>query len=164
MASKKKKGNLGGLSGPQANGDINVTPLIDVVLVLLIIFMVLTPIIIEEMPVNLPSKQKNDKPPPPDKKNKPLLVATCADGTFTLNRKPYELAELHKQVRRQLKNKKDSDERVVFVDGHPEAPYDNMIELMDTVRDAGAERVGLVRPKEDAADFTACTPLDATEQ
>lgn len=156
--SKSKKGGLAGLSGPQANGDINVTPLIDVVLVLLIIFMVLTPIIIEEMAVNLPSQQRSqDRPKDPN--NKPLMVATCEDGTYTLNRKPMTLEELHKQVRRQLRQK---DDKVVFVDGHPEAPYDNMIALMDSVRDAGAERVGLVTPKE-IDDFTACTPLDSEQ-
>ena len=60
MAKGKKKTGLSGLQGPGANGDINVTPLIDVVLVLLIIFMVLTPIIIEEMAVNLPSQQRSE--------------------------------------------------------------------------------------------------------
>ena len=69
-------------SGP--NGDINVTPLIDVVLVLLIIFMVLTPIIIEEMAVNLP--QKTEKVESDNIPEDQLLVAACADGSFTLNR------------------------------------------------------------------------------
>lgn len=158
MAKGKKKTGLSGLQGPGANGDINVTPLIDVVLVLLIIFMVLTPIIIEEMAVNLPSQQRSEnKPNDPNKK--PLMVATCQDGSYTLNRKPMTLEDLHKQVRRQLKQKED---KVVFVDGHPEAPYDNMIALMHSVRAAGAERVGLVTPKE-VDNFMACTPSDAEQ-
>ena len=154
---KKKKSSLGGLEGPKANGDINVTPLIDVVLVLLIIFMVLTPIIIEEMAVNLPTKQKSEQKKDNDNKNKPLMVAACADGTYTLNRKTMTIDELHTQVRRKLKSK---DDKVVFVDGHPEAPYDSMVVLMDQVRDAGAERIGLVTPKE-LDEFLSCTPQDA---
>ncbi|MFT4976281.1 MAG: biopolymer transport protein ExbD [Myxococcota bacterium] len=156
--AKGKKSNLQGLEGPQANGEINVTPLIDVVLVLLIIFMVLTPIIIEEMAVNLPSKTESVKQDNIPKEQ--LLVAACADGTYALNRKPMTLEELHKQVRRKLKQKK---EKVVFVDGHPEAPYNKMVALMDSVRDAGAERIGLASTKA-ADDFIACSPREAAEQ
>ena len=146
---------LKGLEGKGAQSDINVTPLIDVVLVLLIIFMVLTPIIIEEMSVNLPDKteqvQKRDVP------KDQLLVAVCEDGSFALNRKVMPLADLRKQVKQQLRRKKP---KVVFVDGHPNAPYDEMVKLMDTVRDAGAEKIGLASIK-DPDDFLACTAIAA---
>ena len=93
---------LKGLQGAGANGDINVTPLIDVVLVLLIIFMVLTPIIIEEMAVNLPSDSES-RPPPKDKPKDQVLVAACGDGTFSLNRKVMPLSELAEEVSRKMK-------------------------------------------------------------
>jgi len=146
---------LKGLEGKGAQSDINVTPLIDVVLVLLIIFMVLTPIIIEEMSVNLPDKteqvQKQDVP------KDQLLAAVCEDGSFALNRKVMPLEDLRKQVKQQLRHKKP---KVVFVDGHPNAPYDEVVKLMDTVRDAGAEKIGLASIK-DPDDFLACTAVAA---
>ena len=147
---------LKGLQGSKANGDINVTPLIDVVLVLLIIFMVLTPIIIEEMAVNLPSDIEAPKPKEPPKDQ--VLVAVCADGTFSLNRVSMPLSELAEQVSRKLK-RKGSQPKVAFIDSHPDAPYDQVVLLMDTVRDAGAEKVGIAELKE-PGDFLACTPKD----
>lgn len=144
--------NLNGLQGKGPNGDINVTPLIDVVLVLLIIFMVLTPIIIEEMAVNLP--QDTNTPPPEDKPEKQLLAAACEDGRFALNRQIFTLGEMGDELRRELKRKK-SGKRVVFVDGHPDAAYEDVVRLMDTVRDAGAEKVGVAKLKA-SEDFKAC--------
>jgi biopolymer transport protein TolR len=146
---------LKGLQGKSAVADINVTPLIDVVLVLLIIFMVITPIIINQMAVNLPDKtEEADQEDVPEDQ---LLVAACMDGTFSLNRSILSLPQLKEQVNKRLKPKKS---KVVFVDSHPEAPYDNVVLLMDTVRDAGAEQIGVAALKEEA-DFLACTPMPA---
>lgn len=142
-------------SGGGAIGDINVTPLIDIVLVMLIIFMVLTPILIHEMQVNLPSKtqsvQKKDVP------KDQLVAAVCQDGTVALNRRVMPIDELNRQVRKRLRSKA---KKVIFVDGHPDAPYDQMVALMDTVRDAGAEKIGLASLK-DPDVFRACTPAPA---
>ena len=146
---------LKGLEGSGPNGDINVTPLIDVVLVLLIIFMVLTPIIIEEMAVNLP--QKTEKVESRELPKDQLLVAACPDGTFTLNRVTMPLEDLTVQVRKGLRRKKSKS---VFVDGHPNAGYGNMVMLMDAVREAGADKIGLAKLKSDT-DFMACTARDA---
>jgi biopolymer transport protein ExbD len=151
-----KKNRLKGLKqGSGAMGDINVTPLIDVVLVMLIIFMVITPITIHEMVVNLPAttEQVQKKDLPKDQ----LVAAVCQDGTVALNRKVMPLDELNKQIRLRLRGK---PKKVVFVDGHPEAPYDQMVALMDSVRDAGAEKIGLASLK-DPDLFHACTPVAA---
>jgi biopolymer transport protein ExbD/biopolymer transport protein TolR len=147
---------LKGLEGKAPNGDINVTPLIDVVLALLIIFMVLTPIIIEEMAVNLP--QKTEKVETDDLPKDQLLVAACPDGSFTLNRKQMALEQLTVEVRKGLRRKKSKS---VFVDGHPDAGYGNMVQLMDAVREAGADKIGLAKLKSDT-DFMACTVREAT--
>jgi len=137
--------------GKAATSDINVTPLIDVVLVLLIIFMVITPITIEEMAVNLPKKtesvQKEDVP------KDQLVAAACKDGSFALNKRIMSLDELATQARKRLRRKK---EKVVFIDGHPNAGYRGVVQLIDTVREAGAERVGIASLK-DAEEFSACS-------
>jgi biopolymer transport protein ExbD len=131
--------------------EINVTPLIDVVLVLLIIFMVLTPITISEISVNLPDKtetvEQDDVP------KEQLLLAVCEDGTFTLNRTPYEAESLREDLQRRLRAKA---KKVVFVDAHPKAGYHRVVAALDLARDAGADRLGMASLKT-PAEFTACT-------
>lgn len=143
--------------GKPPNGDINVTPLIDVVLVLLIIFMVITPIIINEMAVNLPDKtqtvEQDDLP------QDQLVAAVCEDGTVALNTVVMPLPQLEEDVRKRLRTKA---QKVVFVDAHPEAPYEQVVVLMDTVRQAGAEKLGVGSLKL-ADEFRACSPAAAPE-
>ncbi len=142
---------IDGAKGP--DGDINVTPLIDIVLVMLIIFMVLTPIVIEEMAVSLPEKtevvQQEDMP------KDQLLVAVYEDQTVALNKKVMPLDELRNALSKRLKTK---TKRVVFVDGHPDVDYGFMVKAMDAVRDAGAERVGLAKLKDDGPARLGAAP------
>jgi len=134
-----------------AQSDINVTPLIDIVLVLLIIFMVLTPIMIYEMSVNLPDKtetvEQDDVP------KDQLLLAVCEDGSIALNRTPYEIEALGEDLRKRLRAKA---KKVVFIDAHPDAGYERVVAVLDVARDAGADRLGMATLKT-AADFTACS-------
>ena len=132
--------------------EINVTPLIDVVLVLLIIFMVLTPITISEMSVNLPDKTETVEQE--DVPKEQLLLAVCEDGSFALNRTAYEAEELRDNLQRRLRAKA---KKVVFVDAHPEAGYHKVVTALDLARDAGADRLGMASLKT-PADFTACSP------
>jgi biopolymer transport protein TolR len=138
--------------GKEASRDINVTPLIDVVLVLLIIFMVITPIMIYEMAVNLPDKtetvQRDNLP------KDQLLVAACEDGTIALNRTVLSLEEVRDTLRTRLRAKA---KKTVFVDAHPDAAYERVVQLLDTARDAGADRLGMASLKT-PEKFTACSP------
>lgn len=161
MGSKKKKKSILQQESKGAVGDINVTPLIDIVLVLLIIYMVVTPVMTHQMDINLPEKTESvpeDKVP-----TEQLLVATCEDGTYTFNRKPHELAPLTDTLRKKIVKKRAAGEKpVVFVDAHPEAGYAQVVKLMDAVRDAGNQanikvKIGLASIKEEK-DFVACTP------
>ncbi len=99
-----------------AQSDINVTPLIDIVLVLLIIFMVLTPIMIYELSVNLPDK--TDTVEQDDVPKDQLLLAVCEDGSVALNRTAYELEALRTDLSKRLRSKA---KKVVFIDAHPDA-------------------------------------------
>ncbi|RME28866.1 MAG: biopolymer transporter ExbD [Deltaproteobacteria bacterium] len=132
--------------------DINVTPLIDIVLVVLIIFMVITPQTIDELSVNLPKKTEmvRKKDVPTDQ----LVLSVCEDGRFALNKQVMPLEELSDQLRRRLAAKAD---KVAFVDAHPEAPYDKVVDLMDAARGAGTDKIGIARLK-DADQFKGCTP------
>ncbi|MCB9742050.1 MAG: biopolymer transporter ExbD [Alphaproteobacteria bacterium] len=144
MGFKMDKGGGG------AESDINVTPLIDIVLVLLIIFMVITPRTIEEMSANLPSKSKSSNPKPPT--TEPLVVAAYDNGDVALNLKVLEKRELHDELRARLRAR---EKKVVFVDAHPNLNYGSVVEVMDLVRDAGADRVGLARLKDEGPDRAA---------
>jgi biopolymer transport protein TolR len=136
--------------------EINVTPLIDIMLVMLIIFMVITPPTLSQMQAKLPDKTET-MDQPEDVPEQQLVAAVCEDGTVALNRSVMPLDELAAEVERRLRGKKT---KVVFVDGHPEAPYDKVVELMDRVKESGAEKLGLATLK-DPAEFVACTPAAA---
>ncbi len=148
--------NMNKGSGPDS--DINVTPLIDIVLVMLIIFMVITPRTVEEMAANLPSQTKQQRPK--DDKPDQLLVAAYDNGEIALNLKVMERKELFKQLRKRLRAK---DKKVVFVDAHPNLEYGKVVEVMDLVRDAGADRVGLARLKDDGPARVSTAPPEGAE-
>jgi biopolymer transport protein ExbD len=135
--------------------EINVTPLIDIMLVMLIIFMIITPPTLSQMAAKLP--EQTEEVPEDDVPQDQLVAAVCEDGAFALNKKKMTLEELAEQVERRLKGK---DTKVVFVDGHPDANYEQMVQMMDTIRESGAARLGIASLKE-GEDFRACSPAPA---
>ena len=144
------------LGGKGAFADINMTPLIDIVLVVLIIMMVNIPIQIEEMGLNLPSPL----PPPTNQEPNPdqLVVMVYKDVntkelSLALNRRVMKEDELFYEVTRRLK---PMTNKIVFIDAHPMAQYGLIVDLMDTSREAGAEKVAFAKMKETG-------PLEATE-
>jgi biopolymer transport protein TolR len=135
---------MGGSQGQM--DEINVTPLIDVVLVLLIIFMVLIPITVEKMATQLPPIDAEPPPADPDQPPDQLMVAIYKDGTIALNLAPMVDAELETQLKKRLRSK---ETKTVFVDAHPDANYARVISVMDLARQAGAEHVGFADLKEE---------------
>jgi len=131
---------LGSGSGPQS--DINITPLIDIVLVMLIIFMVSVPIKIEEIALNLPKDTQvvEEEDVPEDQ----MVIAVYQNGSMALNKRLMAIPELVKELNIRLRFKKT---RVVFVDAHPDVDYGTVVTAMDVARDAGCDRVALARMK-----------------
>jgi biopolymer transport protein ExbD len=123
------------VGGSQAGGmdEINVTPLIDVVLVLLIIFMVLTPITVQKMANNLPPPPEETPPPPDDTPPDQLMVAVYADGTISLNLKEGPDADIMKELAQRLRSKA---KKTVFLDADPKANYGRVVAVMDMIRGA----------------------------
>jgi biopolymer transport protein TolR len=132
--------DTGTSSGPSS--EINVAPLIDVVLVMLIIFMVAVPIKIDEIAANLPKKTEvvEQKDMPEDQ----LVIMGWTDGQYGLNKLPMELDDVYEELRVRLKFKKS---RVVFVDAHPDVEVHRIVKMMDVARMSGAERVAMARLK-----------------
>ena len=119
--------------------DINVTPLIDVVLVLLIIFMVLVPSMLKELTANVPRKDESTTPPDPSAS--PVVLEYTAKGELTLNGEPLAPEALAEKVADRIKYK---SQKVVFFKIEDDAPYGDAIRFMDIVRGAGATTLGIV--------------------
>ena len=121
--------------------DINVTPLVDVCLVLLIIFMVVTPMLQKGKPVMLPQTERPDKKPESDKE---LLISVQADKTIFIDTKWYpdkEFAAKMKEIGERSANKD------VLVKADQRLTYGDVKNVMRMIKDGGFERVGLITEK-----------------
>ena len=127
--------STGGSKGG-AKSDINVTPLVDVVLVLLIIFLVATPILLRYVTVEVPRKI-DDQTEDITVAARQIVVTVKYDGTFVVKEgnaeeKISELAALQKDVRDRLDAKKT--EKIVFMDFEDEVPYEQVVASMDFIK------------------------------
>jgi biopolymer transport protein ExbD len=124
-------------SGHSSLNELNITPLLDLAFVLLVIFIITTPQMSNDLEMNLPSPKKNDQPTPPPKVNR-IFVETS--GRITLNEQPYELPEL----KRTLVALKASDpETSVVVRGTTDVDYQKVIGVLDVLQQADITKVGL---------------------
>jgi biopolymer transport protein TolR len=135
--------SVGTGKGPQA--DINVTPLIDVVLVLLIIFMVMTPVMLKELVAKVPQKQTENVPLPPGEST--IIVELDAQDQLSLNGEPMAPELLAGKVGDRLAHDRG---RVVFFKIADEANYGRAVRIMDICKGAGAKTLGIVT-KDEAA-------------
>ena len=133
---------IGGGGGPQA--DINITPLVDVVLVLLIIFMVIAPMLTKHIPVKVPQKQQVEKPKEDDKEKKQLVLKLFADGNVELNKEAIKPEDLGAT----LKGRLSPERNVVFFEAEDDANYGRAVLLLDIVKSEGAI-IGIKTPKKE---------------
>jgi biopolymer transport protein ExbD len=122
-----------------ARSEINVTPLIDVVLVLLIIFMALTPAMLEHLTASIP--RQADATTPPDPSANPIVLEYTAKGEITINGEAVSFESLADEISERLTLVRN---KVVFFKIEDEANYGEVVELMDTVRGAGAKSLGII--------------------
>ena len=132
-------------AGPMAA--INVTPMADIMIVLLIIFMVITPMLQKGVDVKLPtagnSKERKDEP-------KSIVVALKNDAAHTLYLGGTKLenpaTELVPAIKQRLEDLPDAD-RIVYLKADKELPYSDVMKIMDLCREAGVEEVALIAEK-----------------
>jgi biopolymer transport protein TolR len=124
---------------------MNVTPLVDVVLVLLIIFMVVTPLLAKQFWLNLPKKADPQEPePPPQDGEKPVVVTVDASGVIRINQTETPKAELENRLRRIFAARNDD---VLYFDAADDAPYAVAVEIMDVARMGGAKTIAILTEK-----------------
>jgi biopolymer transport protein TolR len=120
-------------------GDINVTPLVDVVLVLLIIFMVLTPSTLKHLTANVP--RKSDEPTPAAPSDTSIVVEYGSNREVSVNGEPIAVEALVDKLVERLRG---SRQKVVFFKSADDAPYGEVVRLMDLARGAGAQTLAVV--------------------
>jgi biopolymer transport protein ExbD len=134
--------------------DINVTPMVDVMLVLLIIFMVITPLLSKGVPVNL-VKTKNPIPMQAADKSDAILVVVTRDGRTFLNTTQMNADDLPSKVKDLLTNRLD---KTVFIRSDARAKYEKVVGVVDNLRAAGVDQVGLLTEQVKQQDKKPATP------
>jgi biopolymer transport protein TolR len=128
--------------------EMNVTPLVDVVLVLLIIFMVLAPVMTEAFNVRLPPKDdKDEQLDDANDPNQPLVLSVLEDGTVEVNSVAIETSELSDRLHRMFNARPDN---MLYLDGADEAAYGSVLSVLDMARQGGATPVVLITKKLEA--------------
>jgi biopolymer transport protein ExbD len=123
-----------------ALADINVTPMVDVMLVLLIIFMVITPLLQKGVSVDK-AITHNPRKMPDAEKTDAVELAVTRDGKVFLNAQPVAMSDITKKVEDLMSNKLN---KVVFIKSDARAKYGDVVAVVDNVRAAGIEQLGLI--------------------
>jgi biopolymer transport protein TolR len=130
----------GGKRGP-AVPVVNVTPLVDVALVVLIIFMVVTPLSTKTFWLNLPKQEEKDDPTPPDPNNQPLVLTVDKAGVMRVNKTVLSADALKQRLPRMLAAKR---QKVLYFDAHDAVSYGQAVAAMDLSRQSGARSIAML--------------------
>ena len=140
-------GMSGGGGGPGGlQSEINVTPMVDIMLVLLIIFMVVTPFLQQGITVALPKNMSNPDVDPNIIKESSIVISIPNDGEYYLGKQKLAKEQVTEKVDSLLKDKKDED-RIVYIKSGVGVSYGDVVNVINEVRKLGVDKIGLVADK-----------------
>jgi biopolymer transport protein TolR len=150
---------LGG-GGGGLQSEINVTPMVDIMLVLLIIFMVVTPFLQQGVTVAIPREMKNPDVDPNIIKESSIVISIPNDGEYYLGKKRITKEELKDKVQKMMENIKNEQDRIVYIKSGVGVSYGDVVNVINEVRALGVDRIGLVADKKKKG-ATAAAPAAA---
>jgi len=135
----------GGTGGVQS--EINVTPMVDIMLVLLIIFMVVTPFLQQGITVALPKNMNNPDVDPNIIKESSIVISVPNDGEYYLGKQRVAKEQLSDKVDTMLKGIKNENDRIVYIKSGVNVSYGDVVTVINEVRKLGVDKIGLVADK-----------------
>jgi biopolymer transport protein ExbD len=139
-------GMSGGGSGG-FNSEINVTPMVDIMLVLLIIFMVVTPMLQHGVTVNLPKDLNNPEEDQKIVKDTSIVIAIPNDGEYYIGKDKIGKDQLKDKVEKLLNSVKKEEDKVVYIKSGTGVSYGDVVTVINEVRALGIDKIGLVADK-----------------
>lgn len=133
------------------NSDINVTPMVDVMLVLLIIFMVVTPLLQQGVSVNLPREMISPDEDGDIAKDTSVIVAIPDNSNFYIGKDQYPLAMLGERIKILMQDKAP-EKRIVYIKSGIDVDYGKVVEAIDTIRKQDIDKIGLVADKKKSVE------------
>ena len=139
-------GMSSGGGGGGLNSDINVTPMVDIMLVLLIIFMVITPFLQQGVSVALPRDMQHPDEDQNINKDTSVVIAITQDDKVYIGKKPIEKSDLKAEIDKKMESKA-ADERIVYIRSDVNSNYGTVVDIINTIRESGIDQIGLVADK-----------------
>lgn len=127
--------------------DINVTPLVDVMLVLLIVFMITMPILTHSIPISLPTSN-NENLPKQSADHKPLAIAINANGQYSIGAESTEFTDIAAVAAKLKQVGAENPDTIIAIDADKETAYENVVKVLDAAKEAKLSKIGFTTENE----------------